>query len=440
MKIAIIGTGYVGLVTGVCLADFGNDIICTDNDKEKINILNSGQLPIYEPGLKEIIERNRNCKRIEFTTNIKYAVSQSEVVFITVGTPEKEDGNADLKYVFEVAKDIASYMNDYKVVVDKSTVPIGTGKKVAEIIQNILEDRKVNYKFDVASNPEFLREGKALYDFMHPDRIVIGSESNKAIEIVKEVYRVLKLNDIPFITTNLETAEMIKYASNAFLAMKISYVNEIANLCEKIGADVQVVTSAMGRDGRISPKFLHCGPGYGGSCFPKDTKALAKIGRESNSPITLIESTIKANQNQKLKMVEKIEKIMGNVKDKTIAILGLAFKPETNDIREAPSMVIIEELYRMGAKIKAFDPQAIEEAKKKLKDLKGIIYCKDEYEAIEGTDALAIITEWNQFRRLDFARIKKIMKDNYIFDLRNIYSKEIIEKENGFKYFSVGRQ
>ena len=439
MKITIIGTGYVGLVTGVCLADFGNDIICVDNDKEKVDILNSGQLPIYEPGLKEIIERNRHYKRIEFTTNIKHAVSYSEVIFITVGTPEKEDGNADLKYVFEVAKDIASYMNDYKVVVDKSTVPIGTGKKVAEIIQNILKDRKFNYKFDIVSNPEFLREGKALYDFMHPDRIVIGSESKKAIEIIKEVYRVLKLNDIPFITTNLETAEMIKYASNAFLAMKISYVNEIANLCEKIGADIQVVTSAMGKDGRISPKFLHCGPGYGGSCFPKDTKALAKIGRENNSPITLIESTIKANQNQKLKMVEKIEKTMENVKDKSIAILGLAFKPETNDVREAPSIVIIEELYQRGAKIKAFDPQAMEEAKGKLKNLKGIIFCKDEYEAVEGTDALVIITEWNQFRRLDFARIKKLMKDNYIFDLRNIYSKEIIEKENGFKYFSVGR-
>ena len=439
MKITIIGTGYVGLVTGVCLADFGNDIICVDNDKEKIDILNREQLPIYEPGLKEIIERNRHYKRIKFTTDIKYTVKNSEVIFITVGTPEKEDGNADLKYVFEVAKDIASYMNDYKVVVDKSTVPIGTGKKVKEIIQNILKDRKVNYKFDVVSNPEFLREGKALYDFMHPDRIVIGSESKKAMEIMKEVYRVLKLNDIPFIITNVETAEMIKYASNAFLAMKISYVNEIANLCEKIGADIQVVTSAMGKDGRISPKFLHCGAGYGGSCFPKDTKALAKIGREYSSPITLIESTIKANQNQKLKMVEKIEKTMKNIKGKTIAILGLSFKPETDDVREAPSMVIIEELYQRGARIKTFDPQAMEEARGKLKNLKGIIFCKDEYEAIGGADALVIITEWNQFRRLDFKKIKEIMKDNYIFDLRNIYSKEIVEKENGFKYFSVGR-
>lgn len=255
------------------------------------------------------------------------------MIFITVGTPEKEDGSADLKYIFEVSKDITHYMNGYKVVVDKSTVPIGTGKKVAEIIQNTLKDRKVNHKYDVVSNPEFLREGKDLYDFLHPDRIVIGTESKKVIEIMKEVYRVLKLNDIPFITTNLETAEMVKYASNAFLAMKISYVNEIANLCEKIGADIQVVTSAMGRDGRISPKFLHCGPGYGGSYFPKDTKALAKIGRENNLPITLIESTIKASQNQKLKMVEKIEKKMENVKDKTIAILGLAFKPETDDVR-----------------------------------------------------------------------------------------------------------
>jgi UDPglucose 6-dehydrogenase len=356
-----------------------------------------------------------------------------------VGTPEKEDGNADLKYVFEVAKDIACHMNDYKVVVDKSIVPIGNGEKVKEIIQNILKDRKLNYKFDIVSNLEFLREGKALYDFMHPDRIVIRSESKKAMEIVKEVCRVLKLNNIHFITTNLETVEMIKYASNAFLALKISYVNEIAYLCEKVGADIQGVTSAMGRDGRISPKFLHCGPGYGGSCFPKDTKALAKIGRENNAPITLIESTIKANQNQKLKMVEKIEKAMGNVKNKTITILGLAFKPEADDIREAPLIVIIEELYQRGAKIKAFDPQAMEEAKGKLKHLEGIMFCKDEYEAIEGANILVIVTEWNQFRRLDFKKIKKLMKDNYIFDLRNIYSKEIIEKENGFRYFSVGR-
>ena len=293
-------------------------------------------MPIYKPGLKETIERNRNYKRIKFTTDIKYAVENSEVIFITVGTPKKEDGCADLKYVFEVAKNIACHMNDYKVVVDKSTVPIGTAKKVKEIIQNILKDIKLNYKFDIVSNPEFLREGKALCDFMHPDRIVIGSESKKAIEVIKEVYRILKLNDILFITANLETVEMIKYAFNAFLAMKISYVNEIANLCEKIGADIQVVTSVMGKDGRISPKFLHCGPGYGGSCFPKDTKYLAKIGRESDSPITLIESTIKANQNQKLKMVEKIERTMENVKGKIIAILGLAFKSETDDIREAP--------------------------------------------------------------------------------------------------------
>jgi len=393
MKIAISGTGYVGLVISVYLADFGNNVICVDNDEEKIDILNKGQLPIYEPGLKEIIERNKCYKRIEFTTDIKYAVENSEVIFITVGTPEKEDGSTDLKYISEVAKDIACHINDYKLVVDIYTVPIVTGKKVKEIIQNILKDRKLNYKFDIVSNPEFLRKGKALYDFMHPDRIVIGSESKKAIEIMKEVYRVLKLNDIPFIITNIETAEMIKYASNAFLAIKISYVNEIANLCEKNDADIQVVTSAMGKDGRISHKFLHCGPGYGGSCFPKDTKALAKIGRENNSPITLIESTIKANQNQKLKMVEKIEKTMENVKDKTIVILGLAFKSETDDVREAPSMVIIEELYQRGAKIKTFDPQAMEEARGKLKHLKGIIFCKGEYEAIEGADALAIITE-----------------------------------------------
>ncbi|MBZ2174084.1 UDP-glucose/GDP-mannose dehydrogenase family protein [Schnuerera sp. xch1] len=438
-NIAIIGTGYVGLVTGTSLADFGMNVTCVDNNAEKIDMLNSGKIPIYEPALDDLVERNVYYKRLTFTTNIKKAVEESEVIFIAVGTPPQEDGSADLHYVMDVAKDIATYMNGYKVIVDKSTVPVGTGQKVKKTVQNILVGRGVDYEFDVVSNPEFLREGSAIYDFTHPDRIVLGVESEKAEDIMKDVYRVLNLNEVPFVVTNIETAEMIKYASNAFLAMKISYINELANLCEKVGADVHHVAKAMGMDGRISPKFLHPGPGYGGSCFPKDTEALVKIGQQFKSPVTLIEQTIKTNENQKQLMVEKVREAMGELKDKTLGILGITFKPNTDDMREAPSLIILNELVKDGAKLQIYDPQGQKEGQWRFKDISNhMTFCEDEYEAIGNTDALIILTEWNQFRNLNLDRIKDSMNGNYFFDLRNIYQREMIEKK-GFKYYCVGR-
>lgn len=438
-KISIIGTGYVGLVTGACLSDFGLKVLCMDNDKEKISKLEQGIIPIYEPGLDVIVERNMANRRLAFTTDMKKAVEESDVIFIAVGTPPAEDGSADLRYVEAVARDIAHYMNGYKVIVDKSTVPVGTGQRVKQWVREELAKRGVDYEFDVVSNPEFLREGSAVYDFTHPDRVVIGAETLRAFERMKQVYRVLYLNETPFIETNLETAEMIKYASNAFLAMKITFINEIANLCEKVGADVQDVAKAMGRDGRIGPKFLHPGPGFGGSCFPKDTMALAKIGREYGAPVTLIEQTVKANEAQKMLMVAKIREGLGSLVGKQLAILGLAFKPNTDDMREAPVLVILNELAKQGMRFKVYDPKAMEEAKWRLANLKDqITYCQSEYEAIDGCDALVILTEWNQFRSLDLPRVKKLLKEPYFFDLRNIYKREMME-EAGFYYFGVGQ-
>lgn len=438
-KIAIVGTGYVGLVTGSCLSDFGLNITCVDNDKNKIDNLHKGIIPIYEPGLEPIVERNVYYKRLSFTTEIKEAVNECDVVFIAVGTPPAEDGSADLQYVESVARDIGKHMNGYKVIVDKSTVPIGTGKKVKAWVREELEKRGVSYNFDVVSNPEFLREGSAVHDFTHPDRVVIGAESKKAMDIMKQVYSVLYLNETPFIETNIETAEMIKYASNAFLAMKITFINEVANLCEKVGSNVQDVAKAMGRDGRISPKFLNPGPGYGGSCFPKDTLALAEIGKQYNSPVTLIEQTVEANEYQKKLMAEKIENTLGDLKDKQLAILGLAFKPNTDDMREAPSITILNELAKKGAKFKVYDPIAYKEAKWRLENIQDkITYCHDEYEAIQDSDALVIITEWNQFRKLDLDRVKKSLKQPYFFDFRNIYRKDNMEKQ-GLKYIGVGQ-
>lgn len=438
-NIAVVGTGYVGLVTGTCLSDFGLNVICVDNNKDKIENLNDGIIPIYEPGLESIIERNAYYRRLSFTTNIKEAVEASDVIFIAVGTPPAEDGSADLRYVKEVAADIARYMNGYKIIVNKSTVPVGTGKLVTKIIKGELEKRGTNHDYDVVSNPEFLREGSALYDFTHPDRVVVGTESHKAKEIMRNVYRVLYLNETPFVETNIETAEMIKYASNAFLAMKITFINEVANLCEKVGANIQHVAKAMGRDGRISSKFLHSGPGYGGSCFPKDTKALAKTGRDNGAPITLIETTVSANENQKRIMAEKIVNSLDGVEGKELAILGLSFKPKTDDMREAPSITILNELAEKGAKFKVYDPVAMEEAKMVFQNInEKINYCEDEYEAIKDSDALIIITEWNQFRNLDLDRVKQDLKQRYFFDLRNIYERELLE-QRGFKYIAVGQ-
>ena len=438
-KIAVVGSGYVGLVSGALLSDFGHSVCCVDVDVNKIDSLKQGIVPIFEPGLEAIINSNVYYKRLSFTTDIKKAVEDNDVIFIAVGTPPKDDGSADLQYVLSVAKDIATYMNGYKVIVDKSTVPIGTGKKVKSLVQSVLDKRDTHYDFDVVSNPEFLREGSAIHDFSHPDRVVLGCESEKALNIMKEVYKVLYLNETPFVETNIETAEMIKYASNAFLAMKITYINEIANLCEKVGANVQDVSKAMGKDGRISSKFLHAGPGYGGSCFPKDTKALAQIAREHGEEISLIETTVNANEKQKIKMVEKIKTAMKDIKGKTITFLGITFKPNTDDMRESPALVIIPELVKLGANIKIFDPEGKKEGIWRFESISNSIEFYDCTEdAVEDSDAIVLLTEWNQFRNLNFEEISLKVKDNYFFDLRNVYDNEYMT-EKGFKYYSVGR-
>ena len=440
-NITVIGTGYVGLVSGSCLADFGNTVVCVDTDTEKINNLKNGIIPIYEPGLADVIERNTNSRRLSFTTDFTTAVQNSSVLFIAVGTPSAENGSADLRCVEEAARSIGKALNSYSAIVNKSTVPIGTARKVQNWIEEELALRKQQIPFDVVSNPEFLREGTAVYDFTHPDRIVIGAESKKACELMKDVYRSLYLNETPYIETNLESAEMIKYACNAFLAVKISYINEIANLCEKTGADVQVVAKAMGKDGRIGPKFLHPGPGYGGSCFPKDTRAIAKTGLENGIPLSLVESAITANENQKRKMVEKIESCMGgSLEGKTISILGLAFKHNTDDIREAPSISICTSLMQRGARLRIHDPVVKKEALFMFKNMNNSFYfAVNEYDATIGSDALVIVTEWHQFRNMDLLKIKQSMKESpYFFDLRNIYNRAEVEK-TGFRYWGVGR-
>ena len=437
-KISIIGTGYVGLVGGVCLADFGNTIINVDINEEKIEQLRQGEVPIYEQGLQDMLDRNMKEGRISFTTDVADAVEESEVIFISVGTPPAEDGSADLTAVLEVAKTIGQNMNGYKVVVDKSTVPVGTGRKVAATIQEQLDDRGANFDFDVVSNPEFLREGKAVHDFTHPDRIVIGTESEQAREILSEVYRALYLNDVPFVYTNLETAEMIKYASNAFLATKISFINEMSVLSEKVGANVQEIARAMGMDGRISDKFLHSGPGYGGSCFPKDTRAIVRIANEHDVDLKVIQAGIEANEYQKRHMVEKIKGRLDDLEGKTLGVLGLSFKPETDDMRESPALTILPELIEAGAKIRAYDPQAMEESTWRLKDYEqDIIYCANEYDTMKGSDALILITEWNQFRRLDLQRVKDLLAEPVFFDLRNVYKQPEVAKYD-IDYIGVG--
>lgn len=437
-QIAVIGTGYVGLVSGAILSDFGHTVTCVDVNENKISGLKEGIIPIFEPGLERIVKNNYYYKRLHFTTDIQSAVENNNVIFIAVGTPPTDDGSADLQHVIDSAKSIATYMNRYKVIVNKSTVPVGTGKKVKDALKSILAERGVDYAFDVVSNPEFLREGSAVHDFMHPDRIIIGAESQRAFNIMKEVYRVLYINETPFVETNLETAEMIKYASNAFLAMKITFINEVANVCEKVGADVQKVSKAMGRDGRIAPKFLHAGPGYGGSCFPKDTRAFIKIAHDCGESMSLVETTVAANERQKLKMVDKIINAMGDLSGKSLAILGVTFKPNTDDMRDAPSLVILPELARRGAKLKVYDPAGQKEGSWRFSNIKeGITWCSDAYEALENTDATVILTEWNEFRNLNFDRLKEIGAGDYFFDLRNIYDKKIMV-EKGFKYYGVG--
>ncbi|MBN1523561.1 MAG: UDP-glucose/GDP-mannose dehydrogenase family protein [Spirochaetales bacterium] len=437
-NITVLGTGYVGLVTGSCLSDFGLEVTCCDVDQTKIDTLNSGGIPIYEEGLDLIIKRNRDTGRLTFTSDIKKAVEAAKVIFIAVGTPARADGTADLSYVENAVKDIAKYINNEKVIVSKSTVPIGTTRKIKKWLEEDLKLLKKNISFEVISNPEFLREGSAVYDFMHPDRVIIGYESDAALAVMKDVYRVLYLNETPFVETTLETAETIKYASNSFLALKISYINQIAELCEKTGANVADVAKAMGKDGRIGSKFLHPGPGYGGSCFPKDTHAFAAAGRKYGSPLTIIETVINFNETHKQYVTNKIITKMGAVKDKTIGILGLAFKPNTDDMRDASSIFIIPALLKKGAKIRVYDPAAMKEAREKyFKGEKQIAYCTNEYDTLAEADALVILTEWNQFRNLDIKKIKTKMTGNFFFDYRNIYKRKEIEAA-GFVYEGIG--
>ncbi|MEA2036306.1 MAG: UDP-glucose/GDP-mannose dehydrogenase family protein [Nanoarchaeota archaeon] len=432
MKIAIIGTGYVGLTVGTCLAELGNDVICVDVDEQKIENLNKGAVPIYEPGIEDMLKRNFKEKRISFTTGIKDAIQKSEVIFIAVGTPPGKDHRADLSFVKQVAKDIGTYMNDYKVVVDKSTVPVGT----AEIVTNTIKDaQKTEIDFDVVSNPEFLREGEAINDFMMPDRVVIGADSKKARNVMEDIYKGIARINKPIMYTDTKSAEIIKYASNAMLATRISFMNEVARLCEKSGGDVKEVAKGMGLDSRIGPRFLQAGVGYGGSCFPKDVQALAQTMNHHEVESKILQSVEDVNEEQKKSLLPKIKKLLPDLNGKTIAIWGLAFKPKTDDMREAPAIAIIEQLQKSGAKIKAFDPEAEKTAKKVLKDIE---YTSDPYDAIKDSDALVIATEWNEFRNLDKNKIKELMKEPNIIDGRNVYEPGEM-KEAGFNYIGVGR-
>jgi UDPglucose 6-dehydrogenase len=432
MNIAVIGTGYVGLVSGACFAEFGVDVTCVDVDEVKINKLNSGVIPIYEPGLDVIVKKNVDAGRLRFTTDIDSAVKGAQVVFLAVGTPPKDDGSPDMSFYQTAACNIAKALNGYKVLVTKSTVPVGTGKWLREFVREHLE---IETEFGVASNPEFLREGAAIQDFMRPDRVVIGSNEERAIDVKKEVYRPLYLIETPIVITSLEAAELIKYAANAFLATKITFINEVANLCDAIGCDVHDVARGMGMDNRIGKKFLHPGPGYGGSCFPKDTRALTTVADQYGVETRIVDAVIEANERQRDAMIPKIEKLVGDVNGKTIGVLGLSFKPETDDMRESPAIEIINELLSRGASIRAFDPVAMDESKHYLS---GIEYADDEYSAIDQADVMIIVTEWNQFRALDLERVKSLLRSPKIADLRNIYEPKEM-RELGFEYVGVGR-
>jgi UDPglucose 6-dehydrogenase len=431
MRIVMIGTGYVGLVSGACLSEFGHDVVCVDKEAAKIEGLKKGVIPIFEPGLDEVVAVNVKSGRLSFETDLKAAMPNTEAVFIAVGTPSRRgDGHADLSYVYAAAEEAAAYLSGYTVIVTKSTVPVGTNRKVEEIIRRVRPDAE----FDVASNPEFLREGSAIEDFRRPDRVVVGCNSDRARIVMHEIYRPLYLNETPIVFTSCETAELIKYASNAFLATKITFINEMANLCEKVGGNVQDVARGMGLDGRIGNKFLHAGPGFGGSCFPKDTLALLKTSEEYGAPTRIVEAVVAVNDARKKEMARKIELAFGGVQGKTVAILGLTFKPNTDDMRDAPSLVIVPYLRDKGARVRAFDPEGAKEAKKLL----DIELCKDAYDAIDGADGVAILTEWNEFRALDLGRVKSLLKRAVMVDLRNIYRPAAMAAA-GFSYFSVGR-
>jgi|TARA_B100000315_G_scaffold52552_1_gene46925 UDPglucose 6-dehydrogenase len=429
----MIGTGYVGLVSGTCFSEFGVDVVCVDKDADKISRLCQGEIPIYEPGLEEMVRDNEDAGRLSFSADLKAAVAKADAVFIAVGTPSRRgDGHADLSYVFAAAEEIAAALDGYTVVVNKSTVPVGTGREVENIIRNTSKDAD----FDVVSNPEFLREGSAINDFMRPDRVVIGAESDRARDLMRHLYNPLYLIETPILFTRRETAELIKYAANAFLATKITYINEIADLCEKVGADVHDVARGMGLDGRIGRKFLHPGPGYGGSCFPKDTLALVRTAQEVGAPLGMVEHVVTANDARKKHMAERIIAACGgSVKGCTIAVLGLTFKPNTDDMRDSPSLEIIPALQAAGATVRAFDPEGMEEARALLDN---VVWCTDAYDAMKDAHALAILTEWNEFRALDLGRAKSLLQEPVLVDLRNIYD-PLEMKAAGFNYSSVGR-
>jgi len=431
MNICMIGTGYVGLVTGACLADFGMDVVCVDKDEAKIAALQRGHIPIYEPGLEEMVAKNERAGRLRFTTDLKSAIEDSLAIFIAVGTPPRPDGSPDLTFVRQVAKTIAVHMNGYKVVVTKSTVPTGTGKMIEEIVRK--NDQR--HDFSIVSNPEFLREGSAVSDFLRPDRIVIGASDPRAVEVMQEIYSPLYLLETPFVITDVASAELIKYASNGFLAVKISFINEIARLCELMGADVHDVAKGMGLDKRIGGKFLHPGPGFGGSCFPKDTAAAADLARQNGYTFRIIEATIEVNRETKARMIHKIEAAVGPLAGLTAAVLGLSFKPETDDIRESPAIAVVTDLSKAGASVRAFDPAAMENARAVLPQ---VHYATDAYDCAAGADFLVIATEWNQFRALDFTRLTRAMKSRTLIDLRNVYEPDAM-RDAGWTYTGVGR-
>ncbi|HLZ35493.1 MAG TPA: UDP-glucose/GDP-mannose dehydrogenase family protein [Nitrospira sp.] len=432
MQISVIGTGYVGLVTGACFAEFGVNVVCMDTDAKRILRLEKGEVPFFEPGITELVAKGISQGRLSFTTEITRAIDHGEVIFIAVGTPPKQDGSADLSFVEEVGRGIARKMASYKVIVTKSTVPVGTGALLRNVITSN-QEKKI--AFDVVSNPEFLREGSAIEDFMRPNRVVIGSDSDRAVALMKDLYRPLYLIETPFVVTDVPTAEMIKYASNAFLATKISFINEIATLCERVGADVQTVAKGMGLDQRIGSKFLHAGPGFGGSCFPKDLAALVQMGERAGYPMQIAGAAASVNAQQRGRMVDKIKDTLGGLRGMTVGLLGLSFKPNTDDLREAPALSIARELMDQGATVRAYDPAALEEASRTLA---GIVPCQNAYEAAKGADALVLITEWNEFRNLDFNKLKSLMRRTILIDLRNVYESSRVT-QFGFRHVSVGR-
>jgi UDPglucose 6-dehydrogenase len=431
MRIAVVGTGYVGLVAGACLAETGNDVVCVDKDGAKVRTLRKGRMPIFEPGLEELVRRNVAEKRLSFTTLLPKAVRSSSVVFIAVGTPQGEDGRADLQHVLGVAREIAQAMNGFKVIVDKSTVPVGTALKVREIVR-----RETTHPFSVVSNPEFLKQGAAVDDFLKPDRVVIGTEDEKGAEIMRQLYAPFTRTGAPIMVMDTASAELCKYAANALLATKISFMNEVANVCELFGADVDQVRRAVGSDRRIGPSFLFPGVGYGGSCFPKDVKAIVKFSADKGYDFEILKAVERVNHRQKSVMAARMERHFGSLSGRTIAVWGLAFKPRTDDMREAPAVVLIERLLAAGAKVQAFDPAAMPVAKKILGP--GVTFAPRSYAALAGADALAVVTEWNEFREPDFAKMRKLMKSPVVFDGRNIYSRELM-REHGFSYYSIGR-